>query len=56
VVFVNGRFDAARSTLDRLPDGVRVLPLGAGAGRGAGDAERVLGRIATPDAQPFVAL
>jgi Fe-S cluster assembly protein SufD len=56
VVFVNGRFDAARSTLDRLPDGVRVLPLAQALAEEPETLERVLGRIATPDAQPFVAL
>jgi Fe-S cluster assembly protein SufD len=55
-VFVNGRFDAGRSTLDRLPDGVRVLPLARALAEEPETLERVLGRIATPDAQPFVAL
>ncbi|MGZ8457839.1 MAG: Fe-S cluster assembly protein SufD [Gemmatirosa sp.] len=56
VVFVNGRFDEARSTLDRLPEGVRVLPLARALAEEPETLERVLGRIATPDAQPFVAL
>jgi Fe-S cluster assembly protein SufD len=55
-VFVNGRFDAGRSTLDRLPDGVRVLPLARALAEEPETLERVLGKIATPDAQPFVAL
>ena len=55
-VFVNGRFDAARSTLDRLPDGVRVLPLAQALTEEPETLERVLGKIATPEAQPFVAL
>jgi Fe-S cluster assembly protein SufD len=56
VVFVNGRFDAARSTLDRLPEGVRVLPLARALEQEPETLERVLGKIATADAQPFVAL
>jgi Fe-S cluster assembly protein SufD len=56
VVFVNGRFDAARSSLGALPDGVRVLPLARALAEEPETLERVLGRIATPEAQPFVAL
>ncbi len=56
VVFVNGRFDAERSTLGRLPEGVRVLPLARALAEEPETLERVLGKVATPEAQPFVAL
>jgi Fe-S cluster assembly protein SufD len=55
-VFVNGRFAPERSSLDRLPDGVRVLPLARALAEEPETLERVLGKIATPEAQPFVAL
>lgn len=52
VVVVNGRVDPARSTLDGLPAGVRVLPLEADA---ALVAER-LGGALSPEDDPLVAL
>jgi Fe-S cluster assembly protein SufD len=56
LVFVNGRYDAALSRLEGLPEGVRALPW-ADALREEGEAlERTLGTIARADAQPFVAL
>lgn len=56
LVFVNGRFDAALSRLDALPDGVRALPWEAALRDEPETLERMVGSIAAPDAQPFVAL
>jgi len=56
LVFVNGRFDAALSSRDALPEGVAALPWGDALAREPELVERTLSRIASPDAQPFVAL
>ena len=56
LVFVNGRFDAALSARDALPDGVNALAWHEALEREPELVERTLGRIASPDAQPFVAL
>jgi len=56
VVFVNGRFDAARSSLGTLPEGVRVLPLARALAERPELLERHLGRIAGVADQPFAAL
>ncbi|MCB1559542.1 MAG: Fe-S cluster assembly protein SufD [Xanthomonadales bacterium] len=53
MVFVDGRFDALRSSLSALPDGVELLPLSAGLD---GDSERkvnVLGRRWTEEDAGF---
>jgi Fe-S cluster assembly protein SufD len=55
-VFVNGRFDAARSSLGSLPDGVRVLPFARALAEHPELLERHLGRIAGVADQPFAAL
>ena len=55
-VFVNGRFDAARSSLGNLPDGVRVLPLAEALDAEPDLLERHLARVATTADQPFAAL
>jgi Fe-S cluster assembly protein SufD len=55
-VFVNGRFDAARSSLGSLPEGVRVLPLAEALAERPELLERHLGRIAGVGDQPFAAL
>ncbi|MBV9879271.1 MAG: Fe-S cluster assembly protein SufD [Gemmatirosa sp.] len=56
VVCVNGRFDAARSSLGTLPDGVRVLPLTRALAEQPDLVERYLGRVAATAEQPFTAL
>ena len=56
LVFVNGRFDAASSKLDTLPEGVRALPLAQALVEQAELVERVLGTIANPELHPFAAL
>lgn len=56
LVFVNGRFDAALSSRDALPEGVRALPWAEALREEPELLARTLGRIASPDAQPFVAL
>ncbi|HEY0779105.1 MAG TPA: Fe-S cluster assembly protein SufD [Gemmatirosa sp.] len=56
LVFVNGRFDAALSARDRLPEGVEALAWDEALTREPELVERTLGRIADPAAQPFVAL
>ncbi len=55
-VFVNGRFDAARSSLAAVPAGVRVLPLAEALAEHGDVVERCLGRIAGVADQPFAAL
>ena len=55
-VFVNGRFDAGLSRLDRLPEGVRVLPWADALREEPELVERLAGAVARPDDQPFVAL
>jgi len=55
-VFVNGRFDAERSSLGTLPDGVRVLPFAQALAERPELLERHLGRITGGDEQPFAAL
>lgn len=51
-MFVNGRFDAAQSTLDALPDGVECMPLSQAIAMP--DADALLRRLfdTPPDAQP----
>jgi Fe-S cluster assembly protein SufD len=56
VVFVNGRFDAERSSLGNLPEGVRVLPLAQALAERPELAERHLARVADVNDQPFTAL
>jgi Fe-S cluster assembly protein SufD len=56
LVFVNGRFDAALSKLDTLPEGVRAMPMARALVEQADVVERVLGTIATPTLHPFAAL
>ncbi|MDB4886850.1 MAG: sufD [Gemmatimonadetes bacterium] len=56
LVFVNGRFDAALSRTDALPDGVRVLPLAQAYDELPILVEQHLGRIASFDAHSFTAL
>ncbi len=56
LVFVNGRFDAALSARDALPEGVEALSWNEALDREPELVERTLGRVASPDAQPFVAL
>ncbi len=56
LVFVNGRFDAGLSRLDRLPEGVRALPWADALRDEPELVERLLGAVARPDGQPFVAL
>lgn len=53
-VLVNGRFSAALSALDGLPDGVTVRGLAAAPGAGA--VSPAPGTLARADASPFVAL
>ena len=55
-MFVNGRFSAALSRLDTLPEGVVAMSLDEAVHRHPELLERTLGRIANPEAQPFVAL
>ena len=55
-VFVNGRFDAARSSLGGLPAGVRVLPLAQALAAESDLLERSLGRVGDVAEQPFAAL
>jgi len=56
VVFVNGRFDERLSRLDRLPDGVRVLPMARAMREQPDVLERMLGTVARAGSHPFVAL
>ena len=56
LVFVNGRFDAALSARDGLPEGVAAFTWDEALAREPELVERTLGRIADPAAQPFVAL
>jgi Fe-S cluster assembly protein SufD len=56
IVFVNGRFDAALSTLGGLPDGVQVLPLARAYDELPILVEQHLGKIASFDGQSFTAL
>lgn len=56
LVFVNGRFDAALSSRDALPEGVRALAWDEALAQEPELVARTLGQIASPDAQPFVAL
>ena len=56
VVFVNGRFDAALSSLDTLPDGVRVMSLTQAAEDEPELLSRFLGTAVTPSRDGFSAL
>jgi Fe-S cluster assembly protein SufD len=56
LVFVNGRFDARLSRLDLLPEGVRALPMARAIAEEPELLERMLGRVASADEHPFVAL
>lgn len=56
VVFVNGRFDAALSSLDALPEGVRVMPLAQAATDEPELLSRFLGTAVTPSRDGFSAL
>ena len=56
LVFVNGRFDAALSWTDGLPDGVQVLPLARAYDELPLLVEQHIGRIASMDAHTFTAL
>ncbi|HYD53912.1 MAG TPA: Fe-S cluster assembly protein SufD [Gemmatimonadaceae bacterium] len=55
-VFVNGRFDAALSTLAGLPAGVRVLPLAEAFAEVPELVERHLGRVTSYEEASFTAL
>ena len=56
LVFVNGRYDAALSGGDALPDGVRVMPLAQAYDELPILIEQHLGKIAAFDAHTFTAL
>ena len=56
VVFVNGRFAPSLSSLDRLPPGVRVLPLAEAAAALPELVERHLGALAPAGRDGFTAL
>ncbi len=56
LVFVNGRYDAARSREGALPDGVRVLPLAQAYDELPILLEQHLGKIASYDVHSFTAL
>ena len=56
LVFVNGRYDAALSGGDALPDGVRVMPLAQAYDELPILIEQHLGQIAAFDAHTFTAL
>jgi Fe-S cluster assembly protein SufD len=56
VVFLNGRFAPALSSLAALPEGIRVLPLLEAAEREPELLARALGRAAAPDRDGFTAL
>ncbi len=56
LVFVNGRYTPALSTLPALPAGVTVQPLAAALAAESELLGRHLGRYATPDANGFTAL
>ena len=56
IVFVNGRFDPALSTLSSLPDGVRVMPLALAYDELPQLVEQHLGRIASFEGHTFTAL
>jgi Fe-S cluster assembly protein SufD len=55
-VCVNGRFVSALSSLEGLPDGVRVMSLEAALASNPSLVEPYLAKLATPDAQAFTAL
>jgi Fe-S cluster assembly protein SufD len=55
-VFVNGRFAPSLSSLERLPDGVRVLPLAQAAEEAPELLQRALGVAAPADRDGFTAL
>jgi Fe-S cluster assembly protein SufD len=55
-VFVNGRLAPALSTLDRLPDGVRVASLAEALDRPPAPLASTFGAVAAFDGRPFVAL
>jgi len=56
LVFVNGRYDAALSRTDGLPDGVQVLPLARAYDELPLLVEQHMGRITSMDAHTFTAL
>lgn len=56
LVFVNGRFNASLSSVDGVPDGVRVLPLGRAYDELPLLVEQHVGRVASYDAHTFTAL
>ncbi len=56
MVFIGGRFNAALSRLDRLPDGVRIEPLAAGLEAGDAALAPQLGPVASDRAGSVVAL
>jgi Fe-S cluster assembly protein SufD len=56
LVFVNGRYDAALSRTDGLPDGVQVLPLARAYDELPLLLEQHMGRITSMDAHTFTAL
>lgn len=56
LVFVNGRYVAAASDVDRLPPGVRVESLARALTEPANDVEAHLTRVATMNRQAFTAL
>lgn len=56
LVFVNGHFHAALSTVGKLPDGVKVTSLGAALKTDSASIEQLLGRFAVTDDNSFAAL
>lgn len=56
IVFVNGRFDAALSTLDALPAGISLQPLSRVLAEGAGRATNFLQRRYERTDEPFARL
>jgi Fe-S cluster assembly protein SufD len=56
LVFVNGHFSPQLSKLDRLPRGLTVRPLAEALSSNAAQLKNVLGHLAKPEANPFVAL
>ncbi len=56
IVMVDGRVDAALSSVGALPSGVRAMPLAEAIAAGEPGVEAHLGRTAGPDQTPFTAL
>ncbi|MBI4392227.1 MAG: Fe-S cluster assembly protein SufD [Euryarchaeota archaeon] len=56
LTFVDGRYSKKLSSTAALPPSVLVEPLGEALARGDGEAERHLGSLASPEANPFTAI